>query len=116
MTDQMHQKWFAKLHAGDFSLDKALRVGRPVEVDRDKMETLTENNQHYATQDIPDILRISKSSIESHLHRLDYVNQFEVWVSHKLSKETLLDLISACNSLLKCNKNVLFLKINCNGQ
>ena len=33
VTDQMCQKWFAKFHAGDFSLDDAPRLGRPVEVD-----------------------------------------------------------------------------------
>ena len=29
MTDRMCQKWFAKFHAGDFSLDDAPRLGRP---------------------------------------------------------------------------------------
>ena len=27
VTDQMCQKWFAKFHAGDFSLDDAPRLG-----------------------------------------------------------------------------------------
>ena len=40
MTDQMCQKWFAKFHAGDFSLDDAPRLGRPVEVDSDEIEIL----------------------------------------------------------------------------
>ena len=39
-TDQMCQKWFAKFHAGDFSLDDAPGSGRPVEVDSDQIETL----------------------------------------------------------------------------
>ena len=38
------QKWFAKSHARDFSLDVAPRSGRPVEVDSDQIETLIENN------------------------------------------------------------------------
>ena len=63
----MCQKWFAKFHAGDFSLDDAPRLGRPVEVDRDQIKTLIENNQHYTTREIADILKISKSSVESHL-------------------------------------------------
>ena len=45
VTDQMCQKWFAKLRAGDFSLDDAPRLGRPAEVDSDQIETLIENNQ-----------------------------------------------------------------------
>ena len=38
------------------------------------------------------------------------VNHFDVWVPHKLSEKNLLDHISACDSLLKCNENVLLLK------
>ena len=45
VTDQMCQKWFAKFHAGDFSLDDAPWSGRAVEVDSDQIKTLIENNQ-----------------------------------------------------------------------
>ena len=38
---------FAKFHAGDFSLDDAPWLGRPVEVDSNQIETLIENNQCY---------------------------------------------------------------------
>ena len=47
VTDQTCQKWFVKFRAGDFSLDDARRSDRPVEVDSDQIETLTENNQCY---------------------------------------------------------------------
>ena len=30
VTDQIYQKWFVKFHAGDFLLDNAPRLGRPV--------------------------------------------------------------------------------------
>ena len=36
-------------------------LGRPVEVDSDQIETLTENNQHYTMWEIADIRKISKS-------------------------------------------------------
>ena len=39
----------------DFSLDNALWLGRPVEVDSDQTETLLENNQHYTMWEIADI-------------------------------------------------------------
>ena len=110
LTDRKCQKWFAKLCAGDFSLDDAPSSGKPVEVDSDQIETLIENNQCYTTWNIADILKISKSSIENQLHHLGYVNRFDVWVPHKLSEKNLLDSISAYDSLLKCNENVLFLK------
>ena len=59
-------------------------------------------------REIANILKISKSSIENHLHQLGYVNHSDVWVPRKLSKKNLLDHISACDSLLKHNENVPF--------
>ena len=79
VADQMCQKWFSKFHAGDFPLDVAPWSGRPVEVDSDQIETIIENHQRYTTQEIADILKISKSSVENHLHQLGYVNRFDVW-------------------------------------
>ena len=61
MTDQMHQKWFAKFRAGDVLLDNAPWPGGPVELDCDQIETLIENNQCYSTWEIAGILKISKS-------------------------------------------------------
>ena len=104
------QKPFAKFCAGDFLLDDAPWLGRPVEVDSDQIETLIENNQRYTTKEIADILNISKSSIENHLHQLGYVNCFDVWVPHKLSERNLLDRISAYDFLLKSNENIPVLK------
>ena len=57
MTDQMCQKWFVKFHAGDFLLDDAPWLGRPVETDSDQIKTLIENNQCYTTQEIVDVLK-----------------------------------------------------------
>ena len=61
--------------------------GRPVEVDSDQMETVIENGQHYTTREIADILKISKSSVENHLHQLGYVNCSDVWIPRKLSEK-----------------------------
>ena len=55
-------------------------------------------------------IKISKSSTENHLHQLDYVNHFDVWVPRKLSEKKFPDRISPCDSLRKHNKNVTFLK------
>ena len=52
-SDQMCQRWFVKFHAKDFCLDNAPWLGRPVEVDRDQIKTLIENNQCYTTQVYP---------------------------------------------------------------
>ena len=109
VTDRTCQKWLAKFCAGDFSLHDAPSSGRPVEVDSHQIAALIENNQCYTMLEIADILKISKSSVENHLHQLGYVHCFDVRVPHKLSKKNLLDHISACNSLLKRNENVPFL-------
>ena len=50
-----------KFCAGDFSLDDAPWLDRPVEVYNDQIETLTENNQRYTTHEIANILKIAKS-------------------------------------------------------
>ena len=39
-----------------------------------------------------DILKISKSSVENHLHQLGYVNHFDVYIPYKLSKKTFLNI------------------------
>ena len=53
---------FAKFHAGDFSLDDAPWLGRPVEVDSNHIKALTENNQPYTMLETANILNISKST------------------------------------------------------
>ena len=44
VTDRMYQKWFAKFHAGDFSLVESPWSGSSVELDSDQIKTLIENN------------------------------------------------------------------------
>ena len=56
-TVSMCPKWFVKFYAGDFSLDDVPYVRRPVEVEHDQIETLTENNQLCTMQEIDDILK-----------------------------------------------------------
>ena len=105
--DRMCQKWFEKFRAGDFALDEAPWSGRPVELDSNQIETLIENSQYYTTRETADILKICKSSVENHLYQLGYVNRFDVWVPHTWQKK-LLERISPCDSLLKCNENIRF--------
>ena len=60
----MCQKWFTKFLAGDFSLDDAPQLGRPVEVGSDQVETFIENNQCSTMQEIAGRLKMSKSIIK----------------------------------------------------
>ena len=94
-----------------FLLDNAPQWDRPVEVDDGQTKTLTENNQCSTVQGRANIPEISKSSTENHSCQLGYVNLFDVWVPHKLSKNNFLDLISTCNSLLNVMKMFHFKNI-----
>ena len=44
------------------------------------------------------------------MHQLGYVNCCNIWLPHKLSERNLLNCVSVCDSLLKCNESILFLK------
>ena len=85
-----------------------LAAGRPVEVDSNQIKALLDNNQHYTMRETADILKISKSSAENHLHQLGYVNRFDVWVPHKLSEKTLLYYISDAILYLNVTKMLHF--------
>ena len=52
--------------------------GKPAEVDSNQIKTLIENNQYYTMQEIANILKISKSSVENHLHQLEVKWRSEV--------------------------------------
>ena len=107
-TYQICKKWFTKFRAGDFLLDDAPQSGRPVEIKSDQIETLRTISV-ITTREIVVILKISTSSVENRLYPLGYVHRFDVWVPHK-QKKNFLTVISTCNSLLKYNENVPFLK------
>ena len=85
VTDQTCQKWLAKFHAGDFSLDNAPWSGRPVEVDSAQIKTLMGNNQHYNTQDIVTYSKYPNQALKSICSSL--VNCFDVWVPLKLNRK-----------------------------
>ena len=108
VADRTHQKWFTKFRIRDFSLADAPRSGTQVEVDSNQIGTLIENNQRYTIREIANILKISKSSAENHLHQLGYVHRFDVWVPHKLREKNLLDHISTCDSPLNVMKTFCF--------
>ena len=88
VADQMFETWFVNLCAWDFLLNYAPQLGRPVKIDSNQIETLTENLQGYATWEIADILKISKPRFENHLYQLGYINYYDVWVPYKLNKQT----------------------------
>ena len=88
VTDQMCQKWFVMFYAEDFLLDDALRLGRPVEVDSDQIETLIENDQHSTmweslhTQNIQ-INKVIGENEKCVLHVMEKMKR-AFWTAHQL--------------------------------
>ena len=109
VTDWTCQMWFEKFHARDFLLDDAPQSGRSAKVDSNQIEMLVENNK-YTTREIASILKISKSSTEKYLHHLGYVNCFDGWVPHKLTKENLSWSYICAQFSLKYNEKFSFLR------
>ncbi|XP_012061365.1 PREDICTED: histone-lysine N-methyltransferase SETMAR-like [Atta cephalotes] len=62
------------------------------------------------TRKLAEMLNMSKSTIHEHFVKLGYINRFDVWVPHDLTEKNLMDRISICDSLYKCNGETPFLK------
>ena len=75
-------------------------------VDGDQIKMLIEN----CTRKMAEIINLKDYGIFKHLHRLGYVSQYYIWVSHDLSEKNLMNCISICDLLLKRNENIPFLK------
>ena len=61
-----------------FLMDDAPWLNRSVEAETNQIKTLTESHQQYPTWEIVNILKISKSSVENHLHQLEVKWRSEV--------------------------------------
>jgi len=80
----------------------------PSTTDEDQIKTL--NNPRYTTCKLAEMLNMSKSTIHEHFVKLGYINRFDVWIPHDLTKKNLRDRISICDSLYKRNEETPFLK------
>ncbi|XP_011639265.1 histone-lysine N-methyltransferase SETMAR-like [Pogonomyrmex barbatus] len=99
-----------KFRAGDFDLNDALRSGKPIEVDDDKIKTLIESNPRYTTREIAETLNIHHSSVHDYLKKLGYVNKLDIWVPHDLKEVHLTTRINICDMFIKREENDPFLK------
>jgi len=115
----MCQKWFAKFHGGDLSLDDAPQSGRLVEVNSDQIETLIENNQLYTMWEIADILKISKSSVENplqqttgrNINNLRYEDDTTLMVESKKEIKSLLIKVKEASDKAGLKLNIQRMKI-----
>ncbi|KAL1116692.1 hypothetical protein AAG570_005164 [Ranatra chinensis] len=108
VTERVCQKWFSRFRSENFFGSRCTSHWPPTEIDSDKVKEMVDTNPRYTTRQTADILKISKSSVENHLHQLGYVSRLDVWVPHQLSQANLIQRISICDSLWKREENELF--------
>jgi len=107
-SERVCQNWFAKFCADDTTCEDRKCSGRSLVIDDDQIKNLIKSNPHYMTREIVEIIDVSQKTVVNHLHTLDYVSRYDIWVSHNLSDKNLMDRISICDLLLKRNENCLF--------
>ncbi|XP_067133238.1 cholesterol transporter ABCA5-like [Centruroides vittatus] len=84
--------------------------GRPPVIEEDQIKALLDENPHYTTREIADIVKSSNSTVFQHLKKLRYMNRYDIWIPYDLMEKNLLDRISICDSLERRNENEPFLK------
>lgn len=104
------QKWFKKFRTGNFSLQDEARSGRPINIIKDDLKALIDDDRHISVRQLAEILHSSKTSIADRLRKLGYSKKLDVWVPHHLTESQLLIRITTCDILLKRNRNEPFLK------
>jgi len=80
VSERVYQNWFAKFRAGDTTCEDHERSGRTLVVDDDQIKNIIENNPHYTTREIAEIIDISQKIVVNHLHTLAYVSRYVIWV------------------------------------
>ncbi|KAL6420742.1 hypothetical protein ACFW04_013863 [Cataglyphis niger] len=86
VKERVCQKWFARFRSGDFSVQNATIGSRSIEIDSNKIKVLIDTNPRYTIREIANILQISKSGVENHLHHLGYV-------THLIKRISISDLL-----------------------
>lgn len=110
VTERTCQNWYKKFISGNFSLEDAVRSGRPLETSEDQMKAIIEVDRHATVREIAGQLKISKTTVSDQLKRLGYVKKFDIWIPHELKKIHLMQRINICDMLLRRNQTNPFLK------
>ncbi|GIY16171.1 HTH_48 domain-containing protein [Caerostris extrusa] len=87
VVERNAQKWFARIKAGDFSLEDQERPSRPATSNEDQIKTLIKNSPYYMTRELVEMLKISKSPVSEHFVKLGYTNRFDIWVPQNLTEK-----------------------------
>jgi len=73
VSERVGQNWFAKFRAGDTTCEDREGSSKPLVVDDDQIKSLIENNPHYTTREIAEIIDVSQKTVVNHLHTFSYV-------------------------------------------
>ena len=103
------RKWFQRFRAENFCLEDEERSGRPPQTDEYKIRDLVEKSRSLTVQEMSNVLKIPKTTIHRCLKKMGMVSKLNVWVPHELTKRIRLERMTACVSLLACNKHEPFL-------
>ena len=104
------QRWFEKFRSGNLSVENSSRPGRPTEIDTNVIKVLLDENPHLTTRDIADELQIAIQSVSNHIRKIGYVSRLDRLGPHDLTEAQLACRTEICDSLIKREKNLPFLK------
>ncbi|EZA62154.1 Histone-lysine N-methyltransferase SETMAR, partial [Ooceraea biroi] len=73
VSERVCQNRFVEFRASDTTCEDGKRSGRPLVADDDQIKTLIENNPHYTTRDIAQIVNVSQKTVVNR-YTLGYVS------------------------------------------
>jgi len=88
---------------------KTLIAPRPSKIDDDEMKVL-QANKHSTVREFAIALKVSVGSVHGHLKSLGFIKKLDVWLPHELKEIHLMNRMSVCDQLIKCEENDPFLK------
>ncbi|XP_026824498.1 uncharacterized protein LOC105281378 isoform X1 [Ooceraea biroi] len=100
IRDWIIREWFRRFRCGDFT-SHFPRPGRRTEIDVDQIKAMIESNPSYRAREIAETLKISKSSVVNHLHKLGYVKRCNVWLVNDAKSKGKLLANPICNEELE---------------
>jgi histone-lysine N-methyltransferase SETMAR len=109
LDERCCQRWFKRFREGDFCLEDKPRCGRPLEIDRDELEVLLEEDPRLSSVELAKQLSVSHTTVLRQLHELGKVYKVGKWVPHSLTERNLNQRLTTCISHLARYKKKDFL-------
>ncbi|GFV63335.1 histone-lysine N-methyltransferase SETMAR [Trichonephila clavipes] len=110
VTDTYVQFKFRRFRSGIFDVKLALRTGRPVVENVEKITEIIDVCWHVSSRNITRELKIDYKTVLNHLCEVVFKKKLDVWVPHHLTPIIIMDQISISKALAKRNKINSFLK------